>query len=77
MASGGDDDLNRLDDLLCPDCLRIVRNNLSRFSLRQREALAVKKEDVYLSFIYQIGIMLEDQPDMDPGKHRCAFNNAR
>jgi hypothetical protein len=32
------------------------------FSLSERAALAVNSEDLYVSFLYQVGIMMEDHP---------------
>jgi hypothetical protein len=38
--------------------------------MTQRQALAIKKEDIFYNFIYQIGIILEDHPEklVKPGK---------
>lgn len=48
------------------------------FTMAQRHALAIKEEDVFFNFIYQIGVMLEDHPDqeIDPGNVlRRQFNH--
>ena len=47
-----------------------IRRNLPNFTLAQRSALAIKKEDIFYNFIYQIGIMLEDHPERmnNPGE---------
>ncbi len=62
LSSG---ELEPLQHLIEPNCLQTIKNNISTFSLSQRSALAVKEKDIFLSFVYQIGILLEDHPDMD------------
>ena len=34
----------------------------SLFNLTERAALAIDAEDIYFSFVYQIGILMEDHP---------------
>ena len=60
--------LDELKDLLSSECLTAVRNGLSLFSLPQRSSLAVSEEDIYFSYVYQIGIMMEDHPT-EENKH--------
>ena len=35
---------------------------MSRLSVNQRELLRIARDDVYMAFIYQIGILMEDLP---------------
>lgn len=56
--------LDRLEGQVTPECLRLLKHNLTLMTPEQRSRLAVNREDIYLSFIYQVGIMLEDHPDM-------------
>ena len=44
------------------------RKRVSQLSLQQRQLLKVKKEDIFISFIYQIGILMEDIQKEEEGK---------
>ena len=55
-------DLESLVELLTPECLNEIKNNLSLFTLPQRSALSVEKDDIYFSHTHQIGILMEDHP---------------
>merc|ERR1712039_707009 len=37
-----------------------AKNRVSQLSMQQRQLLSVKKDDIFISFIYQIGILMED-----------------
>ncbi len=66
LATGDFETLEK-SDALSNDCLQELKRNLSLFSMQQRERLQVSKDDFLMSFIYQIGIMFDD--DHDPGKN--------
>lgn len=56
-------ELEPLENLLTPECLKIVKENLSLFSMSQRQRLSLEPEDVTSSFIYQIGILMNDEEE--------------
>ncbi|TRY67617.1 hypothetical protein TCAL_03111, partial [Tigriopus californicus] len=56
-------DLEPLESLLTPECLKTVKENLSLFSMIQRQRLNLEPEDVTSSFIYQIGILMNDEDE--------------
>ncbi len=62
-------ELDDLKDKVEPECLDLVSKNLSLLSMKQRAGLAVKREDIYLSFIYQIGVILEDVEEKGEVQH--------
>ena len=64
LAAG---ELDPLVDIIDPECLEIMKRNLSFFTLPQREALKVNQEDIYTAFLYQIGILMEDIEQKSPG----------
>ena len=50
----------------------LYRNRVSQLSMQQRQLLSVKKDDIFISFIYQIGILMEDikrEEGSQPGWH--------
>ncbi len=47
------------------DCIYELKRNVSLFTEQQRQRLAVSKDDYISSFIYQIGIMFDD--NQEPG----------
>jgi len=53
-------EFDRLASVVSPECLSHLRKRVSQLSLQQRQLLKVKKEDIFISFIYQIGILMED-----------------
>ena len=53
--------------VLTEDCLREIIMNMTLVSPENRRKIAVKQEDIQLNFIYQIGVMLEDDPK--PTRH--------
>lgn len=65
LATG---DLEALEEskAVTTECLKEIKLNISLFSLAQRQRLTVSKADIYYNFVYQIGIMFEDE-DGDEG----------
>ena len=63
-------DLNSLDSLVTSDALKEIRINLSAFSPEERSLLTVSEEDIYFSFAYQIGIIMEDHPTIENASTR-------
>jgi len=53
-------EFERLSSVVSPECLSQLRSRVSQLSMQQRQLLAVKKEDIFISFIYQIGVLMED-----------------
>jgi len=53
-------EFDRLASVVSPECLSHLRNRVSELSLQQRQMLSVKKDDIFISFIYQIGVLMED-----------------
>lgn len=62
LSSG---DIEGLEDTCTSKCLDVVTKNLSLFSMRQRAELDLKDADIYLGYTYQIGIMMDDDPNED------------
>jgi len=62
LSSG---DIEGLEDTCTPKCLDVVTKNLSLFSRKQRAELDFKENDIFLSYTYQIGIMMDDDPNED------------
>ena len=52
LSSG---DFEPLADLVCPECLKAVKEGISLYSAEQKRALNFTKEDIHLYFIYQVG----------------------
>merc|ERR1711915_492434 len=55
-------ELDPLNSCLSPECLDLVSKNISLFKPTERAALGIEIEDIYFSFVYQIGILMEDHP---------------
>jgi len=62
LATG---DLENLDETCTQDCLNTVTKNLSLFSMRERAELNLTADDIYYGFLYQIGILMDDEPDRE------------
>lgn len=60
LSSG---DIEGLEDTCTSKCLDVVTKNLSLFSMRQRAQLDLKDTDIILGYTYQIGIMMDDDPN--------------
>ena len=57
----GDFDTLQNSNVLTEDCMREVILNFSTFSNLQQQRLAFRKEEIIWNFIYQIGIMFDDE----------------
>jgi hypothetical protein len=53
-------DYDKLEDVVSAEALREIKTNISRFSIQQREDLAVCKDDIFFSFPYQVGVMFNE-----------------
>ena len=55
-------DLDALEDskVLSTEALRQINLNLSTFTHNQRENLYINQKDIFYNFIYQIGVILDD-----------------
>jgi len=60
LSSG---DLQPLQEMCTQSCLSEVTQNLSLFSMKERTELDLNEEDIFYSFLYQIGIMMDDEAD--------------
>lgn len=56
----GDFDKLRESNVLTDDCFRDIVLNSSKFSNDQRHLIALSKNDIMYDFVYQIGVMLDD-----------------
>jgi len=56
----GDFDKLRESNALTDDCFREIVLNSSNFSMDQRHLIALSKDDIIYSFVYQIGVMLDE-----------------
>eukprot|EP00095_Tigriopus_kingsejongensis_P007404 maker-scaffold112_size353035-snap-gene-2.31 protein:Tk07404 transcript:maker-scaffold112_size353035-snap-gene-2.31-mRNA-1 annotation:"hypothetical protein L798_02236" len=61
-------DLEPLEGLMSPDCLKEVRRQLSLFSLSQRKMLDIQANDIMSTFIYQIGIIMNEEHEEEDTK---------
>ncbi|XP_064475117.1 m-AAA protease-interacting protein 1, mitochondrial-like [Ornithodoros turicata] len=57
LSSG---DLKSLTGLVTNDALPEIQRNLSLLNVRQRQNLVVRIADIYFCFLYQIGIIMDD-----------------
>ncbi|GAB6032444.1 hypothetical protein CHUAL_011082 [Chamberlinius hualienensis] len=55
-----DGKFEELAGLLVPEAIEEIKNNFKLLTPAQMQWFAVQEEDIYLSFPYQLGIMLED-----------------
>jgi len=55
-------DFENMKNYLTPDCLETVEKSISLFNVAERAALAIDGKDIFFSFVYQIGILMEDHP---------------
>lgn len=60
------EDYESIKDMVTPDLIQNVRDKISTFSPEQKQLIAVNKEDIYLSFPYQINTIF----DKDKGKDK-------
>lgn len=61
-------DLDQVAAVVTPECLNMLQKNLSLFSKAERESLRISLENIQINFIYQIGIMMDDDP-IEENKH--------
>ena len=54
-------DFESLEPLLEKKCLDDIKRKLSFSTSQQREKLKVKAENIYGQFLYQVGIMFDDE----------------
>ena len=61
------EDFDTLEESNCvtPECLTILKLKLLNFTKPQQERLAVSKEDIWFHFIYQIGVIMDDNNPTD------------
>ncbi|XP_029658399.1 uncharacterized protein LOC115232575 [Octopus sinensis] len=53
-------DFDELQHIVEPEALQEIQNNYADLSYSQRTSLAIKPEDIFLRFIYEIGMMFDD-----------------
>ncbi|XP_075215606.1 m-AAA protease-interacting protein 1, mitochondrial-like [Lycorma delicatula] len=53
-------EINNLEGLVSPEVIMEVKKSLSTFTMAQRQQLAVKEDDIYFSFPYEIGVIFPD-----------------
>ncbi|XP_014281342.1 uncharacterized protein [Halyomorpha halys] len=58
-------DLKSLKDLVTPDVVAEMSQNLSKFSLKQVLELKINPQDMYMCFPYEVGIILPEDDDND------------
>lgn len=58
-------DLKSLKDLVTPDVVAEMSQNLTKFSLKQVMELKINPEDMYMCFPYEVGIIFPDDNDND------------
>lgn len=54
---------NSLNGLVTEEVISQIRINLQQYSLKQRMDLKISKEDIYIKFPYEIGIILPDHSE--------------
>ncbi|GAB1602797.1 uncharacterized protein LOC115232575 [Argonauta hians] len=53
-------DFDELQNVVDPEALQEIQNNYADLSVSQRSSLAIRPEDIFLRFIYEIGMMFDD-----------------
>lgn len=66
-------DFKGLQGLMENDTLSTVQKSIERMTVAQRSALAVNRDDVYFSFPYQVGIILDDENEDDESEVQRRF----
>lgn len=59
-VSMGQLDSDKLNGLVTKDAIDELRGTIARMSAPQRSEIAINKEDIYLSFPYQVGVMFDE-----------------
>lgn len=54
-------EINSLEGLVSSDIITQIKRNLSIFSLKQRQELAICASDIYFSFPYEVGVMFPNE----------------
>lgn len=62
-AGLGGSDMQGLNGLVASEALDELRATIPRMSMAQRGEIPINKEDIYLSFPYQVGIMFDETND--------------
>ena len=63
-------EMGSVENFLTEECLSVIKKNFSLFSKTQRSLLSIDAKDIYMSFVFQIGILMEDTPsEEEEGKH--------
>lgn len=65
-------EINSLHGLVSSDVIAQIKRNLSTFSLKQRQELAISANDIYFSFPYEVGVMFPNE-DKDEGENQTRF----
>uniref|UniRef100_A0A1B6HW95 Uncharacterized protein n=1 Tax=Homalodisca liturata TaxID=320908 RepID=A0A1B6HW95_9HEMI len=65
-------DLDNLSGLVTPDVITLVRDSLTTFSLKQRQEFAIKSDDIYFCFPYEVGVMFPNE-DKNDGENQSRF----
>eukprot|EP00092_Neocalanus_flemingeri_P011678 GFUD01012588.1.p1 GENE.GFUD01012588.1~~GFUD01012588.1.p1 ORF type:complete len:228 (+),score=50.49 GFUD01012588.1:32-715(+) len=55
-------DFEDMKNYLTSESLDTLKKSISLFNLSERATLAIDAKDIYFSFVYQIGILMEDHP---------------
>lgn len=67
LATGDFESLNRLVE---SDTLATLQRNIERMSVAQRKAIAFKRNDVWWSFPYEVGIIFNDDEEDEAQAHK-------
>lgn len=54
-------DLDNLSGLVTPEVIAHIRDGLETFTLKQRQEFAIKADDIYFAFPYEVGVMFPDE----------------
>lgn len=54
-------DVNSLEGLVSSDIIPRLKHSVAKLSLSQRTQLEIHKEDLYVAFPYQVGILMENE----------------
>uniref|UniRef100_A0A1B6GAU0 Juvenile hormone esterase binding protein n=1 Tax=Cuerna arida TaxID=1464854 RepID=A0A1B6GAU0_9HEMI len=65
-------DLDSLSGLVTPDVITLVRDSMTTFSLKQRQEFAIKSNDIYFCFPYEVGVMFPNE-DKNDGENQSRF----
>ncbi|XP_039275989.1 uncharacterized protein LOC111057237 [Nilaparvata lugens] len=57
-------DLNSVENLVSPEALSEVKQNINSFSMKQRQLLAVNEDDIYFHFPYEVGVIFPEESEL-------------